>query len=106
MKRLHFIRANRLSQLHDELIAGGITPLCVEGKDNDIWLTVEDTVSNAAVQALVDAHVPAPVIQQPTIRELWDAFATAVNATNTPAALKTALTVDLKRVIKAVRPDV
>ena len=75
MKRLHFNRPNNLSRLHDELLAAMPTlrqvrvgadgfnealfdNLRVEGKDNDIWLTVPDDADELAIGAVVLAHDP------------------------------------------------
>lgn len=76
MKRLHFVKPNNLSSLHDELIAAmptlrrvAIDPdgratalpdnLRVEGLNDDIWLTVPDTADEVAIAAVVVAHNPA-----------------------------------------------
>ena len=84
MKRLHFSQPNNLSQLHNALIAaipglrqvaagpdGRLASLSenmrVEGRGNDIWITVPDTADEAAIAAVVNAHVPR-VAQPP---KLW-----------------------------------
>lgn len=58
MARLAYTRPNKLSLLHDELLAAGITPERVEGHGDHIWITVADDVSEAAVEAVVEAHDP------------------------------------------------
>jgi hypothetical protein len=57
-QRLHYAKTHSLSKLHDELLAAGIAPERVEGKDGAIWITVADGVSEAAVAAVVGAHRP------------------------------------------------
>jgi hypothetical protein len=71
MKTLSFRHANTLSALHDQLLAalpglrGEAAPgeplLRVEGRDDDLWLTVPDETDDAAVAAVVAAHVPTPL---------------------------------------------
>ncbi len=56
-----YTKANLLSRLHDELVAVGIHPAHVEGKGDDIWLTVEDSQDTAAVDAVMAAHDPAAI---------------------------------------------
>lgn len=63
MTRLTYRRANRLSQLHDELLAAfpdlaGV--LRVEGRDDTIWIAVPDAIDPAAIEAVVAAHTPGP----------------------------------------------
>lgn len=91
MRTLTYSKPHRLSQLHDELIAAGITPLRVEGKDNDIWLTVEDGVSDSAVQARIDAHVPIAPPLAPDVKQLGIAYKNALTAAGNFAQLKSAL---------------
>lgn len=73
MKRLHFVKPNALSILHDELVAAlpalrpvpvgadlRVSPvMTVEGRGDDIWLTVPDDADAAAIGAVVAAHDPA-----------------------------------------------
>lgn len=59
--RLAYTRPHRLARLHDELLAAGITPERVEGNGDDVWLTVPDGTSAAAVNAVVAAHDPAAI---------------------------------------------
>lgn len=79
MKTLHFNKTNDLSQLHDQLLAA-IPSLAktrlgkdgfreemagnmrVEGRGDEILLTVENRADEAAIGAVVDAHVPVVVI--------------------------------------------
>ena len=76
MKRLHFQISNNLSLLHDEIMAaipalapkavpGELSPdgsplyepvMTVEGRDDDIWLTVPDDTNEAAVATVIAAH--------------------------------------------------
>ena len=83
MKRLHFQKPNDLSRLHDELLAAipSLRPVInvrgerepvmqVEGKGNDIWLTVPDGADEAAIGAVVTAHVP----RAPQTPKLWAAM--------------------------------
>lgn len=69
MKRLHYVKPNNLSLLHDELHkaipslvptrdASGVgTPNMVcEGQGDDIWLTVPDLADEAAIARVVTAH--------------------------------------------------
>ena len=74
MKRLHFTRANNLNQLHEEIVAAvpSVRPqlnafgeqeavMTVEGKGDDIWLTVPDDADETAISTVVTAHVPREV---------------------------------------------
>lgn len=65
--RLHFTGVNT-NKLHDELIAAGVVPQLVESKDNDTWITVEDTQVEHA-NAIVAVHDPTPKPQSPTAEE-------------------------------------
>lgn len=64
MKKLHFVKLNDLSRLHDELLAAipNLRPLpagpvmTVEGLGDDIWLTVPDGAGEASIAAVVQAH--------------------------------------------------
>jgi hypothetical protein len=69
MQRLHFARPNDLGKLHDELLAARIVPERVEGLGDDIWLTVPESVSVAAITAIVEAHDPTPRPEPPTVEE-------------------------------------
>jgi hypothetical protein len=69
MKTLAFHHPNTLPVLHDQLLAalpglrGEAAPgeplLRVEGRGDDLWLTVPDETDDASVAAVVAAHVPA-----------------------------------------------
>ncbi|WP_313413129.1 hypothetical protein [Sedimentibacter sp.] len=61
------------NKLHDELIVAGIVPLSVmhDRKDGEItaenvWMTFADGADMIAVQAVIDAHNPEPIQQEPT----------------------------------------
>jgi hypothetical protein len=82
MKRLHYNRPNNLSKLHDELLAAipALRPvpnddgelvavMRVEGREDDIWLTVPDDADEAAIAVVVDAHDPTPRSVPPTVEE-------------------------------------
>lgn len=82
MKRLHYTRTNNLSKLHDELLAAipALRPIPnddgklvvvmrVEGRGDDIWLTVPDDADETAIAAVVDAHDPTPRPVPPTVEE-------------------------------------
>lgn len=82
MKRLHFVKPNNLSWLHDQLLAAipalrpvGAPPaapvpvMTVEGRGDDIWLTVPDTADEPAIAFIVQAHDPAAV-RPPTPTEI------------------------------------
>lgn len=72
MKRLTYTKPHQLSQLHDELLAAGITPKRVEGLEAGqtaeiseelvagpiLWLSVDDDVDEATIAAVVAAHDP------------------------------------------------
>ena len=53
--RYHFTKPHDLTRLHDELLAEGLTPEHVEGRDDEVWITVEPS-DHAAVTAVVQAH--------------------------------------------------
>ena len=91
MKRLHFAKPNNLSRLHDELLAaiptlrpipnarGENEPvMAVEGRGDDIWLTVPDDADEAAIAAIVQAHDAtrvAPRVPDPDLAA-WNAATT------------------------------
>ncbi len=77
MKRLHFQKPNNLSRLHDELLGAlpalgpidspadepslensraAVAVITVEGKGDDVWLTVTDDADEAAIASVVVAH--------------------------------------------------
>lgn len=65
MKVLTYQRANALAQLHDELIVAFpqfASVMRVEGRGNDIILTVPDNADEGAIAAIVAAHVPRPTL--------------------------------------------
>jgi len=91
MKRLHFLKSNNLSLLHDELLAAvpalapirdaqglGTAVMAVEGTETEVWLTVPDTADETTIAAVVTAHDPTKVQTDPTklrlsrIQELVD----------------------------------
>lgn len=98
-KRLPFAKAHRLSKLHDELLAAGITPERVEGTvdGKTCWITVDDAFDPAVVQAVVDAHDPTPVPAPDPDAEL----AAAIQAATTLEQLKAALLGNSGRAAKA-----
>ena len=53
--RYHYNKVHDLNTLHEELQAAGLTPQHVEGRDDDIWITVESS-DEAAVTTVVEAH--------------------------------------------------
>jgi hypothetical protein len=60
MKRLRYTKTRKLSLLHDELLAAGVTPITVEEEaDGAAVITVADEVQDSAVEAVVTAHNPA-----------------------------------------------
>ncbi|GAG72315.1 unnamed protein product [marine sediment metagenome] len=60
MKRLHFQQdPNDLGQIHDALLEAGLEPERVEGLGKNIWITI-DEADKAAVQEIIEAHVPVP----------------------------------------------
>lgn len=61
----HYININT-TKLHDELIVAGITPLLVESKDGDTWITFAEGTDLILVAQVVAAHDPTPVPTQPT----------------------------------------
>jgi hypothetical protein len=54
----YVVPGNDLSQLHDELLAAGLTPERVEGLGDEITLTFPDGQAQGPVDAVVAAHVP------------------------------------------------
>lgn len=61
MKRIEYEKPNNLPKLHDELIAAGVIPLRVEGLGASFYLTLEDDQDEDSIQAVIDAHNPAPL---------------------------------------------
>jgi hypothetical protein len=66
MKTLTFVRPHDLGKLHDELLAAGVPlPLVngctpVQGRGDEIMLTVPDDADEQLIAAVVAAHDPAP----------------------------------------------
>lgn len=80
MKSLHFLKPNNLDRLHDQLVAalpalrpvpntvGRLDPvtgqvalepvIAVEGRGDDIWLTVPDNADEVAIVNVIAAHDP------------------------------------------------
>lgn len=73
MKKLHYVRPNDLSKLHDELLAAipALRPvpmaahpdhkeavMTVQGRGDDIWLTVPDDTDETAITTVVAFHDP------------------------------------------------
>lgn len=81
---LTYEREHNLPKLHDELLAAGIVPRFVEGKDDLVRLTVEDDADDDAVAAIVARHDPTPVPARDRWRE-------AIEGAKTLAELKAAL---------------
>jgi hypothetical protein len=89
--RLHYVKPNNLSQLHDEILAAipALRPtdegpvMVVEGLDDDIYLTVPDGTDEPSIAAVVAAHIPrdplTPTIDQ---REREEAEAQLLYATD------------------------
>ena len=64
IKIIENVNANKL---HDELIASGVTPIMVLIRpDESVELMLSDDIDMTAVQAIIDAHNPAPLPPQPT----------------------------------------
>lgn len=99
MKTLTFVRPHNLGKLHDELLAAGVPlPLVdgctpVQGRGNEIMLTVPDDADEQLIAAVVAAHdptaVPAPdpdaeleaaIAAATTLEELKDALLGKVRA--------------------------
>lgn len=64
------------NKLHDELINAGITPILVRHNRIDSEIIAEsteiifaETTDLTAVQAVIDAHNPEPIPQEPTDKE-------------------------------------
>ena len=60
-QHLTYRKPHKLSLLHDQLLAAGITPEYVGGTGDDITIDVQDAVAKAAVDAVVNAHDPAVI---------------------------------------------
>jgi hypothetical protein len=62
-----YTKAHDLDALHDALIAAGLRPTYIADKPgvaNGFDLTFADGTSQAAVDAVVDAHDPAPIVAE------------------------------------------
>lgn len=71
--KLHYAKPNILSKLHDEILKAGITPDFVEGKGDDIWITVPDSTLQPVIDQInliVANHDPTPIPPLPTDSEL------------------------------------
>lgn len=69
MPRYQYRVPNRLSRLHDELLATGIVPERVEGRGDNVWITVPDTVTKARVDSTVAAHTPLVYVTEEREKE-------------------------------------
>jgi len=87
MKTLHYARINDLSRLHDELLSAipGLRPILnaqrqreavmvVQGREDDIWLTVPDMADEVTIAAVVQSHNPLTP-KPPTAAEIAQAQA-------------------------------
>lgn len=73
--RVHYRKPHNLTRLHEELLRDvpAVRPtiigadgrpeaaIVVEGLDDDVWLTVPDTVNVVNIDAVVNAHDPRPL---------------------------------------------
>ncbi|HXI15912.1 MAG TPA: hypothetical protein VNM48_06030 [Chloroflexota bacterium] len=97
MKTLTLTKAHDISQLHDELLAAVPTALVcvradgvcdavaiVESAGNEIRLTVPDDADEAAIAAVVKAHVPS-VRLDPAVQRNADLAVVAEKAKLDPA---------------------
>lgn len=82
------------NKLHDELIQAGFFPVLVENDKPDgahiapnTWLTFEDSTDMTAVQVVIDAHDPTPIV----IPDPDEEIAEAIQAATTLSELKAAL---------------
>ncbi|ADQ06523.1 hypothetical protein Calhy_0786 [Caldicellulosiruptor hydrothermalis 108] len=69
---LHFNKPNNLDQLHDELLKNNIIPERVEGKENDIWITISDDTSEnviTLINQIVESHIPQPKPKEFTLEQ-------------------------------------
>lgn len=70
--KIHYIKLNELSKLHDEILKAGITPERIEGLNDDIWITVSDLTPQTIIDqinTIVSVHVATPIPQPPTAEE-------------------------------------
>ena len=88
MKTLTFTKPNNLSQLHDEILtalpalqpASGVPVIRVEGRGEQIALYVPDNADEAAIAAVVAAHVARPQPTAPNFRALMNVVETKIDA--------------------------
>jgi hypothetical protein len=95
-------RPHDLSLLHDQLLAAGLTPALVEGREDEVRLTFTTTPpgGEAAVAAVVTAHDPAgrpPDPAQALLARLDDAGAL------TQAEVRQTLRFLARRVLRGLR---
>jgi len=103
MKRLHYQKLNSLSVLHDELLEAipelrsvpsperpgeQLPVMWVEGRGDDVWLTVPDDVDEERIAAVVEAHDPTAWEPSPDPDE---ELARAIESAGTLQELKDAL---------------
>jgi hypothetical protein len=116
-RTLTYTKPHKLSLLHDQLLAAGVNLVLVEGRGDDIMLTVADNQPEAAVDAVVAAHDASVLsLSEQAARNLDDAradlrdqYASAIDrldgivangATYTAAQVRDAV-VDLARILRA-----
>lgn len=88
------------NRLHDALVTAGLSPQ-VESTQDETYITIPDD-KDAEAQTVIDAYTfqaPPPL---PNLRQLAQAFRDSVEAATNLAQMKTALKVDLMKLLKAM----
>lgn len=88
------------NRLHEALITAGLTPI-VESTSEETYITIPAD-KDAETQAVIDAYVFQAPPPQPNVKQLAVAFRDAVIAATTIGQLKTTLSTDLMKLLKAM----
>lgn len=94
-------RPNDANQLHQELIAAGVSPQLVESDATETRVHVAPS-QEAAARSVVAAHVKQPRPAPPNLKALADSFRAAVNNATTVAQIKAALNKELMVLLREV----
>lgn len=88
------------NRLHDALIAAGLNPV-VESTPEETYITIPDD-KDAEAQAVIDGYTFQASPPSPNVKQLAVTFRDSVNAATNLAQIKTALSTDLMKLLKAM----
>lgn len=93
-------KAHNTNQLHDAFVVAGLIPIHVESDSSESRFTLEDAVADAAIDNVITTYVFSAPAAPIDIRQKWIAYNAAVNNATSIAQLKSALTDDLRPLLK------